>query len=529
MDSYQPYTLMFLSSLMNNNEQRNNIFFFLTLVMPFLLKIIPTHLIYDFILDYFTNDNNYAKITIRSHSIPVVRSYSNAKHTKIIYSESFLAIVYYLNNNKLINLSCLTEILTNSNELNLHSDYTQANKNTFILIPLQKNRIKICNLNNIYCEFNTVENKDTDNDDKKNLSSTINNNYIIVLSKKKTINKNETDITILKDFLNKCEKNFQKSKLNNNSNLYNFEYKGSEKSENGNLILHFNEHIMEHNKDLTKNIFFEDKDKLIKYIKPFIYDPSNTINSGEELYIKSGFTFKAGLLFYGSPGCGKTSTIKAILKYTNRNAIILNLSKIKSCEELENIFRIRKINDKTYCGKQLCFILEDCDAFNLDVIKSREDNKIIGSKENNDNKENNENKEINKLTELSSLFVEYSLKKLNTDELNLSCFLNILDGIIELHGVMIILTTNYPEKIDDALIRPGRIDFKYEFKKATNKTICNMLQFKFDINDEDFIKYEALLKKIKNNILSPAEIQSICFKNDTIEECIEDIVKLSEK
>ena len=43
--------------------------------------------------------------------------------------------------------------------------------------------------------------------------------------------------------------------------------------------------------------------------------------------------------------------------------------------------------------------------------------------------------------------------------------MNILDGIIELHGVMIIISTNHPDKIDEALIRPGRIDFKYEFKK----------------------------------------------------------------
>ena len=62
-------------------------------------------------------------------------------------------------------------------------------------------------------------------------------------------------------------------------------------------------------------IFFEDKQKLINYINPFIYNVNESTNEGEEKYKRSGFTFKAGLLFYGSPGCGKTSTIKAILKY----------------------------------------------------------------------------------------------------------------------------------------------------------------------------------------------------------------------
>ena len=49
---------------------------------------------------------------------------------------------------------------------------------------------------------------------------------------------------------------------------------------------------------------------------------------------------------------------------------------------------------------------------------------------------------------------------------------------------MIILSTNHPDKIDEALIRPGRIDFKYEFKKASKQIICEMLQLKFDATEE---------------------------------------------
>ena len=114
------------------------------------------------------------------------------------------------------------------------------------------------------------------------------------------------------------------------------------------LQLYFDEFLMEHNKDLCVNIFFEGKDKLINYITPFIYDKEDKINSGEEEYKRAGFTFKAGLLFHGYPGCGKTSTIKAILSYTKRHGIIINLNKVKTCEELENIFRKRIFNDKLF-------------------------------------------------------------------------------------------------------------------------------------------------------------------------------------
>ena len=129
--------------------------------------------------------------------------------------------------------------------------------------------------------------------------------------------------------------------------------------------------------------------------------------------------------------------------------------------------------------------------------------------------------------ELGTVTVQNMIKK-EEDSVNLSCFLNILDGIIELHGVMIIMTTNHPEKIDEALIRPGRFDFKYEFKRASKKIIKEMLQFKFELSDKDVEKYTEHLN-IKDEILSPAEIQSICFKNDDIKKCIEEIHLASQK
>jgi SpoVK/Ycf46/Vps4 family AAA+-type ATPase len=44
------------------------------------------------------------------------------------------------------------------------------------------------------------------------------------------------------------------------------------------------------------------------------------------------------------------------------------------------------------------------------------------------------------------------------EELTLSFILNLLDGILETPGRILIMTSNYPEKLDKALIRPGRVD-----------------------------------------------------------------------
>merc|ERR1719277_2048938 len=46
------------------------------------------------------------------------------------------------------------------------------------------------------------------------------------------------------------------------------------------------------------------------------------------------------------------------------------------------------------------------------------------------------------------------------DKLNLSGLLNVLDGVVDTPERILIMTTNHPEFLDPALIRPGRMDKK---------------------------------------------------------------------
>ncbi|EFJ51652.1 hypothetical protein VOLCADRAFT_116304 [Volvox carteri f. nagariensis] len=46
------------------------------------------------------------------------------------------------------------------------------------------------------------------------------------------------------------------------------------------------------------------------------------------------------------------------------------------------------------------------------------------------------------------------------DDLNLAGLLNVLDGVVDTPNRIVIMTTNHPEKLDPALIRPGRINKK---------------------------------------------------------------------
>ena len=548
-NSIQPLILMLLSKFTNDNDY--GIFIpSLFIMLSFVYNFIPFHEIKLSMMNFVKKYNkNNISINIPSYEVPIIRSFSTIPVTKLVYSNIFLSIVHYLSINKDCKITSLTEIMTNNTELN--HQYSDENndwkkKDQFMFIPINSKKFLISEKHQIFCEFseiNTDEKEEKNNQNNCKINIPKSKRFIITLSLDSI---NEKDLIILENFVKNCleEYNLLINKKKDNNSQYIFEYKNCEK-EDSKLQLLFDEFPLQNNKDLFKNIFFEDKEKLINYIKPFIYNPTETNNIGEEKYKRCGFTFKAGLLFYGSPGCGKTSTIKAILNYTKRHAILINLAKIKTCEELQNIFRKRTINGRELHGKQLCYILEDCDAFEDNIIQTRNyediqnnninnnninNNNINNNNINNNNIQNNniqnnkQNNNIhnNKINDLTETNVKLIYKE--EDVLNLSCFLNILDGLIELHGIMIIMTTNYPEKIDEALIRPGRFDFKYEFKKTTKKIIREMLQFNYELFETDISKYDEILN-VKDYILSPAEIQSICFKNDNIENCINEIVQ----
>ena len=68
------------------------------------------------------------------------------------------------------------------------------------------------------------------------------------------------------------------------------------------------------------------------------------------------------------------------------------------------------------------------------------------------------------------------------EKLTLSGLLNIMDGILETPGCIIIMTSNYPERLDGALIRPGRIDLKIEFPYCDAMMIIDLIAKFYDVH-----------------------------------------------
>ncbi len=165
----------------------------------------------------------------------------------------------------------------------------------------------------------------------------------------------------------------------------------------------------------------------------------DTFDKKKDLYKKIGIPFKFSCLLYGSPGTGKTSAIKSISSYLKRDIYYLDISKIKTNDELTKVFK--DINEKTKDNGVI--VMEDIDAMS-DIVLERE------------NKLEREDK-----TEKSDI----------DDQLTLSHLLNILDGTLTRDDMIFIATTNYINKIDKALKRPGRFDI------IINLSECDRYQY----------------------------------------------------
>jgi ATP-dependent 26S proteasome regulatory subunit len=535
--SFQSSMLMMLSSLKNNNS--NNILSTLIIMLlPYFVRIIPFDEISNVLLEYWkkfrTNKVEDSFLVFSTHEKSVLKSFTNGNLVKLEYSEDFFAIVYFLTNNKNINITSLTEIMTDNTFSGYDYDEDKKEKNNkYMLIPINNTNILVDNNNQIYCDF-TIDNiKDDDNNNNNNNNNKNKNNnnkevanstrklfkIKLYIKNSKNLKTDERQIDILQNFVKNCINEYLKSQIikNEEENIPTYyDYIGCEKSDCNKIELMFDESPLDHNKDLYENVFVEELDKIINLVKPFIYNPIETSNETEKLYKKCGKAFKLGMCFYGKTGTGKTTLGKAIQKITDRNIVHVNLDNLRTKREAKKLFSGNlTINKRKLKSNQIIYLLEDCDAVNNDFIKSRkrEDN-------NNDNDkinliDKNENFYLNKLNELTTTTV----KMLHEDEdkMNLSYLLNLLDGVVELHGVIIIMTTNHIEKIDEALIRPGRFDFVCELKHASKKIIKQMLQFIFELIDSELESYSKEIEDIVDEALSPADIQNIFFNNLQLE------------
>lgn len=183
-------------------------------------------------------------------------------------------------------------------------------------------------------------------------------------------------------------------------------------------VLVFEDGYWAKNPELFQSIKSATFDNLILHgnLKQAIKDDLANFFASQEIYATYGVPWKRGILFIGSPGNGKTHTVKALINEIQQPCLYVKSFKSEYDTDSENI---RKVFKQARQSAPCILVLEDLDS-------------------------------------------------LLTDE-NRSFFLNELDGFAANEGIVTIASTNHPERLDPAIRdRPSRFDRKYHFDLPDN-------------------------------------------------------------
>ena len=98
--------------------------------------------------------------------------------------------------------------------------------------------------------------------------------------------------------------------------------------------------------------------------------------------------------------------------------------------------------------------------------------------------------------------------------LTLDDILQIMDGIYENRNRILIITSNYYDKLDSAMVRPGRIDLTLQLKNVTTEVFKEMYTYLFQ---EDLPSDATIL----SDFYTPAEIMNFYFANQSKEKFLQ--------
>ena len=177
-------------------------------------------------------------------------------------------------------------------------------------------------------------------------------------------------------------------------------------------------------------------------------------------YANRGIPYRRGYLFHGPPGTGKSSLAWAIAGVFGLEIYCISLVDPTLTEEDLGIMF-------TSLPRRCVVLLEDIDSAGL----SKRQEETAEKPKPEDQAAARIGAEITRAINSAR---KDGLTNKDNQGISLSGLLNAIDGVASHEGRVLLMTTNFPEKLDEALIRPGRVDMKVQFTNATRSQICEL-------------------------------------------------------
>lgn len=197
-----------------------------------------------------------------------------------------------------------------------------------------------------------------------------------------------------------------------------------------------------------------------------LLDDINNFLKRANWYHDLGIPYRRGYLLEGQPGGGKTSLALALASSLKMDVYALNLSTQGLNDiNLEHLFRSVSLNS--------IILIEDVDC----AFKKRKSQTLEGK---------------------------------SHHSLTFSGLLNAIDGINAQDGRIVFMTTNYVDRLDEALIRDGRIDVRVNIGLATKNQMSRMFARFFPEASPDLAEEFAV--GLPTNYLSMAALQGHLIK-----------------
>ncbi|PNS20811.1 Mitochondrial chaperone BCS1 [Sphaceloma murrayae] len=205
-------------------------------------------------------------------------------------------------------------------------------------------------------------------------------------------------------------------------------------------------------------------------------------------YLDRGIPYRRGYMLYGPPGTGKTSFVQALAGELDFNIAMLSLSQRGLHDDLLNRLLLN-------VPPRTIVLLEDADAAFANRRQREEDGYSGGS-------------------------------------VTFSGLLNALDGVASAEERIVFMTTNHIERMDEALVRPGRIDMMVHLGNASEWQIEQMWDRFYASMDDGGIKRVEFMARAKGlglvEHVSTAMLQMVFLDNkDDPEGAIETLQHLT--